>query len=114
VLPPHHQVCNAIGAVVGDVVRHVDRVAARTSEARLTLYLGDRVAELADVDAARTALEADAREAAVAAAHDAGAIAPVVSVSIEEDRATLAGGQEIVTEIRVRATAVGRPRYGAG
>ena len=112
VLPPHHQVCNAIGAVVGDVVRHVDRIAARMSEEHLTLYLGDEVVELADVDAARAALEADAREAAVTAAHEAGAIAPVVTMSIEEDRATLAGGQEIVTEIRVRATAIGRPRYG--
>ena len=113
VLPPHHQVCNAIGAVVGDVVRHVDRVAARMSEERLTLYLGDRVVELVDVDAARAALAADAREAAASAAREAGAMAPVVTVSIEEDRATLAGGQEIVTEIRVRATAIGRPRYGA-
>lgn len=113
VLPPHYQVCNAIGAVVGDVVRHVDRVAARVSEERLTLYLGDRVVELADVEAARAALEADAREAAVTAAQDAGAVAPVVAVAIEEDRATLPGGQDIVTEIRVRATAVGRPRQGS-
>jgi N-methylhydantoinase A/oxoprolinase/acetone carboxylase beta subunit len=113
VLPPHYQFCNAIGAVVGDVVRHVDRIGARMSEDRLTLYLGDQVKELADVDAARAALEGDAREAAATAALEAGAIAPVVTVSIEEDRATLAGGQEIVTEIRVRATAMGRPRYGA-
>ena len=62
------------------------------------------------MEAARAALEADAREAAVTAAQDAGAVAPVVAVAIEEDRAILPGGQDIVTEIRVRATAVGRPR----
>jgi hypothetical protein len=34
----------------------------------------------------------------------------MVSVAIEEDRAQLAGGLELVVEIRVRAVASGRPR----
>jgi N-methylhydantoinase A/oxoprolinase/acetone carboxylase beta subunit len=110
VVPDHHQVCNAIGAVVGDVVRHVERVATRVSDERLALYLGDHVVEEADPRAARVRLEADARAAAEAAALAAGAVDPVVTVAIEEDRATLEGGQALVMEIRVRATASGRPR----
>ncbi len=110
VVPDHHQVCNAIGAVVGDVVRHVERVATRVSDERLALYLGDHVVEEADPRAARVRLEEDARAAAEAAALAAGAVDPVVTVAIEDDRAMLEGGQELVMEIRVRATASGRPR----
>jgi N-methylhydantoinase A/oxoprolinase/acetone carboxylase beta subunit len=114
VLPPHHQVCNAIGAVVGEVVRHVERVASRVSEERLALYLDDRVLEIADPAAARQALEADAHAAALAAARAAGAIDPVVTICVAEDRAAIEGGADLVMEIRVRATARGRPRQAVG
>ena len=110
VVPEHHAVCNAIGAVVGDVVRHIERVATRISDERLALYLGDQVVEEADPAVARSRLEADARAAAEAAALAAGAVDPVVTVATEEDRATLEGGVDLVIEIRVRATASGRPR----
>jgi N-methylhydantoinase A/oxoprolinase/acetone carboxylase beta subunit len=110
VLPPHHRVGNAVGAVVGEVVRHVERVATRVSEERLALYLGDRVLELADPAAAVQILEEEARAAALAAARAAGATDPAVTVAVEEDRATPEGGAELVIEIRVRATARGRPR----
>jgi N-methylhydantoinase A/oxoprolinase/acetone carboxylase beta subunit len=111
VLPPHHRVGNAVGAVVGEVVRHVERVATRVSDERLALYLEGRVVELPDPGAASRMLEEDARAAALAAASAAGAQDPVVSVAREEDRATLPGGTEMVVEIRVRATARGRPRH---
>ena len=110
VIPDHHRVCNAIGAVVGDVVRHVERVATRISDERLALYLGDQIVEEADAAVARARLEADARQAALAAALAAGAVDPVVTIRVEEDRATLDLGPDIVIEIRVRATASGRPR----
>ncbi len=110
VIPDHHQVCNAIGAVVGDVVRHVERVATRISEERLALYLGEEIVEVADPALARARLEADARQAASAAALAAGAADPVVTIRVEEDRARLDAGADIVVEIRVRATASGRPR----
>lgn len=110
VLPPHHRVGNAVGAVVGEVVRHIDRVAVRTSEERLTIYLGDRPVTMDDAAAARAALEADASDAAVAAARAAGAADPVVTVSTETSRAALDAGPELIVEIRVRATARGRPR----
>ena len=109
-LPDHHRVCNAIGAVVGEVVRHVERVATRISEDRLALYLGEEIVEEADPAVARSRLEADARAAADAAARAAGAVDPLVTVTIEETRATLDAGHELVVEIRVRATASGRPR----
>jgi N-methylhydantoinase A/oxoprolinase/acetone carboxylase beta subunit len=114
VLPPHHRVGNAIGAVVGEVVRHVERVATRVSEERLALYLGHGVVELADPQAAGSALETDARAAALAAAVAAGALDPAVTVERHEDRATLEAGRDLVVEIRVRATARGRPRQAAG
>ena len=110
VVPEHFAVCNAIGAVVGDVVRHVERVATRITDERLALYLGDHIVEEADPATARSRLEADARAAATAAALAAGAVDPVVTVAIDEDRALLEGGQDLVIEIRVRATASGRPR----
>jgi hypothetical protein len=110
VLPPHFAVCNAVGAVVGDVVVRVERVATRISEERLALYLGENVVEVTDVAAARVALAEDARIGALAAAAAFGAVEPMVSVAIEEDRAQLAGGLELVVEIRVRAVASGRPR----
>jgi len=113
VVPDHYAVCNAVGAVVGDVVRHVERVATRVSDERLALYLGDHVVEEADPATARARLEADALAAAEAAALAAGAVDPVVTVAIEEDRAVLEGGLEFVVEIRVRATASGRPRQTA-
>jgi N-methylhydantoinase A/oxoprolinase/acetone carboxylase beta subunit len=110
VLPPHFAVCNAVGAVVGDVVVRVERVATRISEERLALYLGENVVEVTDVAAARVALAEDARIGALAAAAAFGAVEPMVSVAIEEDRAQLAGGLELVVEIRARAIASGRPR----
>ena len=110
VLPEHHRVCNAIGAVVGDVVRHIERVATRIGDERLALYLGDRIVETADPGTARAQLAADARAAARAAALAAGAVDPVITIEIEEDRATLEAGEDVVIEIRVRATASGRPR----
>jgi N-methylhydantoinase A/oxoprolinase/acetone carboxylase beta subunit len=113
VLPPHHRVGNAVGAVVGEVVRHVERVATRVSDERLALYLEGRVVELPDATAAGRMLEEDARAAALAAARAAGAQDPVVTVVREEDRATLEGGAPLIVEIRVRATARGRPRQAA-
>jgi hypothetical protein len=68
------------------------------------------VVEVTDVAAARVALAEDARIGALAAAAAFGAVEPMVSVAIEEDRAQLAGGLELVVEIRARAIASGRPR----
>jgi len=109
VLPEHFRVANAVGAVVGEVVRVALRVATRGEGERLVMHLGDGVVEAADADAARAALEADARAAAIAEATAAGARDPLVTIAIEEDRARLEGGIELVMEIRVRAAARGRP-----
>ncbi len=110
VLPPHHRVANAVGAVVGDVVRHAERVATLSADDRLVCYLAERIAVVEDPAEARTLLEADARTAALADARAAGGVEPVVAVEVGEDRATLDGGRTMVVEIRVRATARGRPR----
>lgn len=109
VLPAHFRVANAIGAVVGDVVRRIELVATRSDSERLALHLGNRVVMEADVETARATLTAEARAAVLREAVAAGAIEPVVSIAIEEDTAVLDGGRELVMEIRVSATARGRP-----
>lgn len=121
VLPAHHRVGNAIGAVVGEVVRTLELVATRTGDDRLTLHLGqighpaEGSFEVAEPARARALLVRHAEAAALAAARDAGADDPAVTHVCEERRARLAGGLELVLEIRVRATARGRPALsGAG
>lgn len=109
VLPADHAVCNAIGAVVGEVARRVELVATRTGDEQLTLHLGEAGVIVADPASARDLLVSHAEAAAVAAARSAGAEGPVVSHVCEERRVTLEGGIELLLEIRVRAMARGRP-----
>jgi N-methylhydantoinase A/oxoprolinase/acetone carboxylase beta subunit len=109
VLPAGHAVCNAIGAVVGEVARRVELVATRTGDDQLALHLGEAGTLVTDPASARTLLISHAEEAAIAAARSAGAQDPVVSHVCEERRVVLDGGLELLLEIRVRATARGRP-----
>lgn len=111
-LPENHAVANAVGAVVGEVVRRVELLATRADDERLLLHLPDGVVGHGDAAAARAVLEARAAELARDQALAAGAVDPLVTVETELGRAALEGGRELLLEIRVVATARGRPAAG--
>ena len=112
VVPEYYAVCNAIGAVAGEVVQTATLVATGRGEDSLTLHLPDGPVEAANPDEARRRLEDAAVVLARRRAAEAGAAEVAVETSVEVARATLDGNREIVMEIRVTATARGRPAIG--
>ncbi len=102
VLPPHHAVSNAVGAVAGSVM--VDKEAILYEQAtkdRRTyrVQVDGRVAHFSEVDEAQRYASRMAAEAALAAAKSAGAVDPQVDMRITVD-----GSLQ-----RVLARAVGSP-----
>jgi len=113
-IPPHAEVANAIGAVVGSVVCRLHIPILPDEEGRLHVHLPDRTAQFADLERAVAYAEALGRQLALTQALRAGAESPQVTVSRQDDRAPV--GQGGVDELWVRTvieiTATGRPRLG--
>jgi len=108
-LPERYDVCNAIGAVSGDVVRRIGLSVTQTAEQRYACQLGRRRIEGDDAEAladqARQWIEAQLREQLAAA----GGIDAEIELSSEVRKATLEPGREMIVEIVLAATARGRP-----
>ncbi len=88
VLPPHHHVANAAGAVAGLVMVSKEAIVYEQGEVSKHGYrvqLGGRVQHFKEADDARRFAEHAVRAAAVSAARDAGAIEPLVHTSTRID-----------------------------
>ncbi len=109
-VPPHAEVCNAVGAVVGGVLQRVRILITAPSEGRYRLHLPDGVRDFGQRDEAQTLARETAREMAREQAIAAGALAPEIELEEIERKAEVIGGDAIFVEAEVIATAVGRPR----
>ncbi|MEZ5846533.1 MAG: hydantoinase/oxoprolinase family protein [Geminicoccaceae bacterium] len=109
VIPDDHAVCNAIGAVAGDVLRHGEIAILQTAEDRFAVELGGERLESADpdrlVERARSWLENSVR----ASFDEAGGIEAHLSFERRDRRAAIDAGREMIVEIHLRVTASGRP-----
>lgn len=109
VLPERYDVCNAIGAVSGDVVRRMGLSVTQTAEERYACQLGRQRIEGDDAEAlaaqAKEWLEVQLRNQLVAA----GGVDAEIELSTDVRKATLEPGREMIVEIALAATARGRP-----
>ena len=112
-LPEHHAVGNAVGAVVAEVVQRATVLVTPFGEAAFRVHLPEGAADLDGLDAALALAERRAGELALARAAAAGAEAPRVEVTREVRSATLDGGLEKVLEAAITAVAIGRAPGGA-
>lgn len=110
VLPPHGEVCNAVGAVAGGVSESATVVITAPDESRYRVHLPLGVTDFAGLEAAVAHAAGEAGRLAAAKARRAGAAA----VELREERAERCAegrdGRPIFVEMRITATAFGRPR----
>jgi N-methylhydantoinase A/oxoprolinase/acetone carboxylase beta subunit len=110
VIPPHADVCNAVGAVAGGVVQSVSALITAPSEGLFRVHLPDGNADFAEVERAADHALAQARGLAMERARAAGA----EDVEIRHRRTDKvhrdAAGLQIFIESRVDVMAFGRPR----
>jgi hypothetical protein len=109
-IPPHAEVANAVGAVAGSVTQSAQAlITPRAGGRRLRVHWEDGIRDFEDLEAAAAFAAGKARERAQRLAEWAGVSSAQVQVS-RRDRTIRAGGQEILLESRIVATAAGRPR----
>jgi N-methylhydantoinase A/oxoprolinase/acetone carboxylase beta subunit len=113
VLPEHHAVGNAIGAVVAEVVQRASVLVAPVGDAGFRVHLPEGPEDRNAFEPALALAETRARELALARAATAGAEAPRVEVGREIRSAVLEGGLETIVEAIVTAVAIGRAPGGA-
>lgn len=112
-IPPHSDVANAIGAVVGSVVQRVHALIVPQQEGEgFRVHLPDEVRDLATLDEAARFAEERGREIAIAGARRAGAENIRVQVDRRDHTAPVATGwgQDIFLQTEITITATGRPR----
>jgi len=113
VVPDFAGVANAVGAVVGQVSMHVEGQVTAPAPGLFIAHLGAGPARFAEAEAAAAALAADLTTEARARARTAGVEEPRLEIR-REDIGAEVEGQRLVIEIRLRATASGRPRIATG
>ncbi len=113
-IPPHAEVANAIGAVVGSVVCRLHIPILPDEEGRVHVHLPNRTAQFADLERAAAYAEALGRQLALEQALRAGAENPQITVSREDHRAPISrgGADELWVRTVIEITATGRPRLG--
>ncbi len=111
VIPPHADVANAVGAVVGEVRVHVVAIITSPAEDRFRVSVGDLTADFAAEIPAIDYASSQAEMLALARAEEAGAEDAHVEVEVDIIDAVVEGLRRFV-EARISATATGRPRLG--
>ena len=113
VCPPFAEVANAVGAAVGGVSTAVEIVVLQPQAGRFVLHGTDSPQHFDDLD---RAAETAARLSREMAAQRAGASgATDIMVGVEEERRTAKiESEEMLVELRVRATARGLPKTRTG
>ncbi len=110
IIPPHADVCNAVGAVAGGVMQRVTALITSPADGRFRVHLPFGVADFVDLEAAASHAEAEIARLVLEQAHRAGADDPQVQVTRDDNIVTDGGGGSVFIESRIVATAVGRPR----
>jgi N-methylhydantoinase A/oxoprolinase/acetone carboxylase beta subunit len=113
IVPPHADVCNAVGAVAGGVLQRVELLISQPIEGRFRVHLPDGVADFSPLEAAVERATAAATEQARRLAHEAGAADPEIKIEREDKTVPTGAGMILFIESRIRATAFGRPRLAA-
>lgn len=108
-IPEHADVANAVGAVVGRVRIAREVLVTCPSEGRFQVHLPDGPRDLPSEDQACSIALVAARDAARAAATDAGAADVEISDNWTSKDATIEGKRMLI-EATARAVATGRPR----
>jgi N-methylhydantoinase A/oxoprolinase/acetone carboxylase beta subunit len=109
-VPPHAEVANAIGAVVGSVTQRVHLLVSPQEAGEVfRVHLEEGVRDFEELEEACGFAVEHARRLAYDLADRAGASDIQVQVG-RNDRTAVAGGDEFFLESRIEATAVGRPR----
>jgi N-methylhydantoinase A/oxoprolinase/acetone carboxylase beta subunit len=109
-VPPHAEVANAVGAVVGSVMQTVRAlIAPLEGETGFRVHLPDEVRDFADLEEAAEFARSEAVALAEAWARRAGAGSVQVS-STRKDRSIEVTDDTLFIESEVSATAAGRPR----
>ena len=109
VIPQHHGVTNAVGAVAGGVFETVVVTITTPREDRFRLHGVEGVRDFAKLEDAAAEAEAQARSAAHARALAAGAATVEVAVD-RKDTVVSNFGADLFIESTITATATGRPR----
>jgi N-methylhydantoinase A/oxoprolinase/acetone carboxylase beta subunit len=110
VVPPHAEVCNAVGAVAGGVSQRVKILVTAPGENCYRVHLPEGPRDLSDRTEALALARERARDLARDQALAAGAVAPETEEEVVERAAEVFGGDPIFVEAEVIATAAGRPR----
>ena len=113
ILPPHTDVANAIGAVVGRVTMRRSGVITAPGDGVFRVHLQAGLRDFADQDAAFAALEAELTAQVFQAARDAGAVDAQLSLSRDVKTAEIETRQVFI-EATVTAEATGRARFADG
>jgi N-methylhydantoinase A/oxoprolinase/acetone carboxylase beta subunit len=109
IVPEHADVANAIGAVVGQVSMRSEGQVTCPSPGEFIAHLPLGPARFAAVDQAVAALTQALSQQATQLAQRAGVETPHIAVE-REDVAAEIEGQRMIIEVRLRASATGRPR----
>jgi N-methylhydantoinase A/oxoprolinase/acetone carboxylase beta subunit len=109
VVPPHAEVANAVGAVCASVVERAQAFIRRDVPFGFAVMMASRQGRSDDLAGALLLAEGWCRDAAAELALERGAASVEVTVSHEEKRAPVPGGQSLTWECLVTATAVGSP-----
>jgi N-methylhydantoinase A/oxoprolinase/acetone carboxylase beta subunit len=112
-IPPHAEVANAVGAVVGSVMQTVRALVAPLDEERgFRVHLSEEVRDFPELASAVQYARQQASDLARALALRAGAASVQVSVT-QQDHSVEVSGDSLFLGSEVAATAAGRPRLRA-
>ncbi|MBC7963606.1 MAG: hydantoinase/oxoprolinase family protein [Steroidobacteraceae bacterium] len=113
IIPEHAEVANAFGAVTGRVVERCELHVRPARPDGFAVAAADVQRTFATLDEAITFAEEYARNSAQAGAKKRGGDELVVSIEREEQLLPLktGWGDRVLIEVRIRATAVGKPRH---
>jgi N-methylhydantoinase A/oxoprolinase/acetone carboxylase beta subunit len=113
VIPPHAEVANAIGAIASEVVVREQAIVRPGELAAYVVHTRSGKREYEKLEQAVQAARQTAHDLAVQRAGLSGATRPQVRIDVNERRGMLADGQEELIEVRIEATASGRPELDA-
>lgn len=110
VLPPHGEVCNAVGAVASGVMQRVSLLITAPREGQFRLHLTEGTSDFVDLEAAAETAEREAGRLAETRARQAGAGDIVVRIERRDRIAPGADGMDNFIDSTITARAAGRPR----
>lgn len=112
VVPPHADVCNAVGAVAGGVVQRVRVLITAPAEGVYRAHLAQGVRDFPGLESAAAQAEQEAGRLARDAALAAGGMDVELTTARRDNVVQGPGGHEVFVESVVTVTAAGRPAVG--